>query len=76
MRSATSTPTPSGVESFTRTKRFENLRARAAFFFGASWWRGTNDHGGELFVMSKGAVTREFASLDAAEEFLDSAQAD
>jgi len=73
---STAITTTEPVDPITRHKRFNTLRAQAAFFFGASLWRVTDDHGNDRFVLTRGALTRELPSLDAVEALLDAAGAD
>lgn len=53
-----------------REKRAAKLRAVAAL---AGWcaWPTVDDHGRDAWILSKGHVTRELPSIEAAESWLD-----
>jgi len=51
-------------------KQFATLQARAALA-GVILYRVDDDHGDEVFVVSRWALTRELRSLEEVEEWLD-----
>ena len=54
----------------TRLKREATVKAVAALC-GWSMWTTVDDHGRRAFLLTRGAITRELPSLDAAESFLE-----
>lgn len=53
----------------TREKRASTLRARSALA-GVQMHAIVDDHGRQAYLLTRGPMTREFASLDAVDEFL------
>lgn len=61
------------AQPITREKRAATFRAQAALR-GWAAWPTTSDHGSPGWILTRGAVTREFLSMEAAEAFLETLQ--